>query len=61
MNWSLLFVILMVFFGGFTFMDWFIYVVKSAPKSAMFPRWFWLLGFVSMIGIAYWFFNGKTF
>jgi hypothetical protein len=61
MNWNLLFVILMVFFGGFTFMDWFIYTVKSTPKSSMFPRWFWILGFVSMIGIAYWFFNGKTF
>jgi hypothetical protein len=61
MNWSLLIVILMCFFGGFTLLDLLIYMIKSGAKSSMFAKWFWLLGFISMIGLAYWFFNGKTF
>jgi len=61
MNWELLIVILMAFLGIFTFFDITIFIIKSGPKQSFFSKWFLILGYISMIGLSYWFFNDKTF
>lgn len=61
MNWTLVILIVCGTIGFLTLFDILTYMLKRTPKSAMFARLFWVLGFIGLGVMAYWFFNGQTF
>lgn len=50
-----------ILFAVPTNIDFLIYAVKSAPKTSMLSKWFWLLGFIGNGIILYWYLNGMKF
>lgn len=41
--------------------DFIVYAVKAAPKTAIMTKLMWRIGFVCLVAIAYYIFNGEKF